>query len=502
MSDQPPYIDDPDDNAPPGTEPTETPMPVSGADSVPSGEDELDAEYHALAASHDRVMGEASAAESAAAEIERELAGVLENGRDYQELAGVCDTLEGMIDRGALELFWGPYTGQATAREQLDAARAEVEGFRRRVADLEAQHQAALNEVAEYGDQLDELVYGLHEVEQLQESRQREWLVERDEDTLPTRLIAMPWMRGFEDDRRFRNTLVGSLAASLLLGLLIPLIDIPIPERDEVIEIPERFARFIREERQPPLAVRDPVPQETEPQEPEPESEPEEPEVTDKLVPETQVAVAPSEPEPSAKERVASKGILAFRDNFSSLKSSRPAARLGADASLSNEGAAAVGLPQRNMVAAQGSESSGGINLASISRDVGGGGVALSEGVELARVASSIDGGGPNDRPRSAGVASGRTDEEIQIVFDRYKAALYRLYNRALRQDPTLKGQMVLRLTIEPDGSVSLCNVQQSDMGAPDLAQQVASSVSGFQFGPKDVPPVTILYPIDFLPTA
>ena len=60
------------------------------------------------------------------------------------------------------------------------------------------------------------------------------------------------------------------------------------------------------------------------------------------------------------------------------------------------------------------------------------------------------------DRPLAAGVSAGRTDEEIQIVFDRYKAALYRLYNRELRRDPTLQGQMVLRLTIEPDGSVSV----------------------------------------------
>ena len=42
---------------------------------------------------------------------------------------------------------------------------------------------------------------------------------------------------------------------------------------------------------------------------------------------------------------------------------------------------------------------------------------------------------------------AGRTDEEIQIVFDRYKAALYRLYNRELRKDPTLRGQIDAQLT-------------------------------------------------------
>jgi hypothetical protein len=101
----------------------------------------------------------------------------------------------------------------------------------------------------------------------------------------------------------------------------------------------------------------------------------------------------------------------------------------------------------------------------------------------------------------SGGPGLSRTDEEIQIVFDRHKAALYRLYNRELRRDPTLRGQMVLRLRIEPDGSVSLCELQSSDMKAPELAAQVVARVKTFDFGAKEeVPPVTILYPIDFLP--
>jgi hypothetical protein len=75
-----------------------------------------------------------------------------------------------------------------------------------------------------------------------------------------------------------------------------------------------------------------------------------------------------------------------------------------------------------------------------------------------------------------------RTDEEIQIVFDRYKASLYRLYNRELRKDPTLRGQMVLRLTIEPDGSVSMCALQSSDMNAPELSAQLVDRVRHDQF--------------------
>jgi hypothetical protein len=112
--------------------------------------------------------------------------------------------------------------------------------------------------------------------------------------------------------------------------------------------------------------------------------------------------------------------------------------------------------------------------------------------------------GGGADRPKArSGLGPARTDEEIQIVFDRYKASFYRLYNRELRNNPALKGQMVLRLTIEPDGSVSMCVLHSSDMNAPDLAAQVVDRVKTINFGAKEgVQAVTIVYPIDFLPAA
>jgi hypothetical protein len=86
-------------------------------------------------------------------------------------------------------------------------------------------------------------------------------------------------------------------------------------------------------------------------------------------------------------------------------------------------------------------------------------------------------------------------------VFDRYKSAFYRDYNRTLRINPTLQGKMVLRLTIEPDGSVSMCQLQSTDMDSPDLVTQVVNRVKTINFGPKEgVQAVTISYPIDFLP--
>jgi len=226
-----------------------------------------------------------------------------------------------------------------------------------------------------------------------------------------------------------------------------------------------------------------------------------------------------------AKSKVGNAGILALKDKIASLAQDTVVAPLGADAR--HIAADDVGRPSaRSLLTSNTPGSSGGINVASLSRSVGGGGGGGGGGnggggvggrgtgaggrggggiggVGVGRAVSPIAPITGADRPKArGGPGPARTDEEIQIVFDRYKGSFYRLYNRELRNNPALKGQMVLRLTIEPDGSVSMCVLQSTDMDAPDLATQVVGRVRTINFGAKDVPAVTIVYPIDFLPAA
>jgi hypothetical protein len=200
-------------------------------------------------------------------------------------------------------------------------------------------------------------------------------------------------------------------------------------------------------------------------------------------------------------------GILAFKEQFASLAQDQNAPRLGTDARYS--AADEAGQGSHSVLTTNTPGSSGGIDAGSLSRNVGGGGGRGGggggmggPGVQVARATSSIAGIGGGDRPKAhSGPGASRTDEEIQIVFDRYKSAFYRDYNRALRSNPTLQGKMVLRLTIEPDGAVSMCQLQSTDMDAPDLITQVVNRTKTINFGAKDgVQTVTIVYPIDFLP--
>ena len=227
---------------------------------------------------------------------------------------------------------------------------------------------------------------------------------------------------------------------------------------------------------------------------------------------------------PEPQVNVGKAGILAFKDKFASLAQDKIAPRLGADArfgAADNAGRASSG----SMLTTSTPGSSGGINLASLNRSVGGGGggrggggggggggngnggggggAGGGGGIGVGHAVSPINAIGGGDRPKAhSGMGNSRTDEEIQIVFDRYKASFYRLYNRELRNNPTLQGQMVLRLTIEPDGSVSMCVLQKTDMDSPALATEVVNRVLKINFGAKDVQAVTISYPIDFLPAA
>ncbi len=424
-------------------------------------------------------------------DVDSEMEGVAKDRQPYRLLGEACGALEELREVGAASLFWGERLTGSGADDHLRVVRSRVDAFQERLSEIESRRQAISEKIRREQENADFLEDDVFEAQQREEQRKLEWIVEREISDLPARPTVMPWTRGGEDDERFRKSLAASLLLGLLLGLLLPLIDLPAPEPWEATEVPDRLVRLIREERLLPPPP--PVAQETKPEEKQPEPE-ESPLVAEEGTPK-------ADPQQTPKRGTASKGILAFREKFSGLAETESSAPLGAQARIRSSGQAASGRPQRSMVVTQAPGSSGGINLAALSRDVGGRGNGQIEGVQVTRATSSIGNVAGEGRPLSDGPRLARTDEEIQIVFDRHKAALYRLYNRQLRKDPTLKGQMVLRIRIEPDGSVSLCELQASDMDALQLSQQVLARVQTFNFGAKEgIPTITILYPIDFLP--
>jgi len=439
--------------------------------------------------------------------VDGELSELRPKREQHELVQNVCDSLERLRALGVSSMFWGERADEREADRHLGEVRQRLGAFTEQVEVIEEKRQALLDDIKQGYDVLHLLEGDLFEIQEEEEERRREWLVEREVGPVENRPQRMPWSRVGEDDSRFRRALSTALLIALVAGVVTPLIPLPQPAPEEILELPERVVRFIelgdRRPLPPPPAV-----QEIKPEQPKPTPEPV---LANEPKPEAPPVEAPAPaPEPAPRQRAEATGILAFRESLATIAERRPAAQIGSAARVSNAGAGDSRLPSRSMVTSLAPGSSGGINLASLSRQVGGdgGGGGSLAGVEAGRVQNTIGGGtgpggaaGTGDRTWAGG-AAGRTDEEIQIVFDRYKASLYRLYNRELRNVPTLRGQMVLRLTIEPSGVVSFLELVSSDMDAPALATQVLERVRTFDFGAKDVAAITIVYPIDFLPAA
>jgi hypothetical protein len=416
----------------------------------------------------------------------------LASERDQHRLLHqACDALGKLGKVGGAQLFWGAAEAVATGEALLRRVSQRVTAFESHVWDLEARRQTTRERIDMEQYRLGLIEDELFEAQEDEERLQQEWLVEREISGLHSRPLTMPWTWGGEDDRRFQKSLLGALSVCLLLALVVFLIRLPELRALEVA-LPEQVLHITMAlPRPPPPRVLPPPP-------PKP--------IVQKTVvnPTPQKSQQPPTEEPvkPAVEEPKPAGLLAFKQRLSALAQTQIDPALGAQAHI-NSADSSSGSPERSMLTTTAPGNSGGINLAAVSRGLGAGGGAergVIHGGGLTHATSGIGSGEAASRPVSGGPGPGRTDEEIQIVFDRHKAQLYRLYNLELRRDPTLQGKIILRLTIEPDGSVSMCQQQATNMNAPQLSEQVVERVKTFNFGAKSVPPVTIVYPIDFLP--
>ena len=308
----------------------------------------------------------------------------------------------------------------------------------------------------------------------------------------------LPWAYGGEQDRKYRRLLLVILLVCALLGILWPFIPVPEPEPYDVTEIPPRIAQLLLEEE--PLPPPPPPPKEEEPEVEEDVAEPEEV-VEAETEPEPEIEAEP-EPEPDrvalAREQ-AQAALMPFAEDLADLVDKELIEQVTDDRPLT----ASVGEAARNersMITSKVGSASSGINTATMSRNTGGTGIA---GRSTTRVESAVAGmaqqGQGATRVGTSGKAS-RSREEIELVFDKNKGAIFALYNRALRVDPSLEGKLVLRLTIAPSGEVTMCEVISSELGDAELERKLVQRVKLFRFEARDVEAVTTTKPIDFFP--
>jgi outer membrane biosynthesis protein TonB len=351
------------------------------------------------------------------------------------------------------------------------------------------------------------------------------------------RAPVLPWATALDDEVLFRRIRRNVLIACVILCLLMLFLPTPQVDRAQPQPLPPQLAKLVLEREPPPP----PPPKKaelTKEQEklPATKAQPESP----KPVPEIKAARVPEArvPQPNkppgeidaARRKAAGVGLLAMKDELAELRGAPAAVQLkqdikqgpgvGTGVGVGVGAGTEAGIPTRALITSNATGGSGGLNTAGYSRDTGGGGLAgrattLVEGVAGGGGGGGAGGGGSkgvNGNGTGAGSGKGgaiqrggsgkaaRSIEEMKLVFERNKGAIYAIYNRALREDPTLQGKVVLELKIAPSGSVEP-RIVSSELKSPELESKLLARIRQFDFGAKDVDQMIVSWPVDFLPS-
>ncbi len=290
----------------------------------------------------------------------------------------------------------------------------------------------------------------------------------------------LPWVES-ENDRRFKRILLVCIIISAILGAIVPFLPTPQPVQKDLKTVSPRLAKLITETKKqpPPPPPPKPVQKRQEIKKPEPKKE-----LTKK--------------ETQAKVKASNTGLVALSSELSSLRDSFDMADFS-DKPLKKSSDISKETFNKNIIASNATQESGGINTSKLSRNTGG---SKLESRSTTRVNSELASNTTQSSvKRNASGKLVRPDNEIEKVFQENKGAIFSLYNRALRKDPGLQGKVILELTIASNGSVTDCKILSSDLKNADFERKLIARVKLFRFKASSADVMTVKYPIDFLPS-
>lgn len=299
----------------------------------------------------------------------------------------------------------------------------------------------------------------------------------------------LPWTET-DFDRRFRKILLASIILFVIIGAIIPFLSRPEIKQQSLTQVSPRLAKLILEKKQTPK--------------PKPESaKKEQVKKTEKTKPK-QEKKEQAKPKPKKKEttqqarkKAQRSGLLAMQDELADLRESFDLANLNSAKPVSQKGKQKAQSSNSDILTSRAQSGSQGIDTRRLTKETGGTAIGSRQATQVSSRIKKLDKAGNN----TGKGGKTRSQEEIELVFQQNKGAIYSIYNRALRKDPSLQGKVLLELTIAADGSVIRARIISSDLNAPKLEKRLISRVKLFRFSHSNVDTVTVTYPIDFLPS-
>lgn len=316
--------------------------------------------------------------------------------------------------------------------------------------------------------------------------------------------LALPWSSTIDDDKRFTKILGGFLVAMVIVSVIVTLVNVPEIAREEKEKLPPQLARVVLEKQElpPPKPVEPPKPEEVKP-EPKPEQKIEikpEPKPVEK--PKEPVKAPPKTDLDKAREQAQNSGVMQFKDDLAEMRDMLQTSAVETAATTVTNSTGEAAQVDRAMITSGAKTASGGINTAALSRDTGG--VALS-GRETTKVTSGLAEGAKKSGQATAGNSDGaggvaRSEEEIRKVMTQHKGAIDLIYNRALRQNASLQGKMVVKIVIDPNGRIVEATLVSSELGDRELESKILARIRQITFPASNVLRTTLNQVFDFFP--
>ena len=307
----------------------------------------------------------------------------------------------------------------------------------------------------------------------------------------------LPWV-DHQEDRSFRWLMAIMLLLFLGVGVALNMIKLPEVVQKSLVDVSPRLAQLILEKQK----VKPPPPKPEKPKEvkkKEPEKKKEKPKEVKKKEPEKKKEVK----KPDAREVAKNAGLIALSDELEDLRESfalDDVVKLPQQTSGQQEVKIATAS---DLLTSSAQRTSGGIITDTLNRTIKTNELTQRQ---TTKVESKIEADGKKLAKASTtgttkGTVAGRSSDEIERVFQQNKGGIFNIYNRALRKNPSLAGQVVVELTIAPGGQVTAVNILSSELGDEALERKLMLKIKKFKFSNANVAEITVTYPIDFLPS-
>jgi len=316
----------------------------------------------------------------------------------------------------------------------------------------------------------------------------------------------LPWAE-HQEDRGFRWLMIIMVVLFLGTGVVFNAIKLPEIVERNLVDISPRLAKLILEKQK----VKPPEPKKVIPKKEE-QKKKEKPKEKKKEKPKEKKKEKPKEKKKEVKKEdareIAKKsGLIALADELADLRDS-----FDLDDTLKlpqqTEGKqAAVVAGSGDLLTAGAQASSGGIQTDTLNRNIKTSELAQRQTTsvksKIEADASKLAKASTNQKQKGSGSGSAakRSADEIERVFQKNKGGIFNLYNRALRKNPSLAGQVVVELTISPGGQVTAVKVLSSELGDETLERKLVLKIKKFKFSKASVAEITVTYPLVFLPS-